>query len=1007
MMTLYKHVLMSLAFLTLVLLPGVKANGASDTVAPTVKITQPSKGSTLPASEILVLGTAIDNAGGSGVKKVEVKIDNGAFELASPQVPGDWSQWSILVVITTEGSHSIKARATDNAGKVRSQTITITIISEDTVPPMITAPADISTEAAGMTTPIVTLGSPVVADNLDPSPTVTNDAPTSFSLGSTMITWTATDFSGNSATDTQSVTVSDTTPPSITAPLDVVASPTGALTPVNLGEPSVTDLVDSSVVVTNDASQGGFPAGITTVTWTAVDDFGNVGTATQMVTITDGSAPSIIAPADITIEATGSLTSVELGYPVVSDNEDPSPVLTNNAPLSGLPVGTTIVTWTATDFSGASATATQTITVVDTTPPLMIPPADVNVEVIGGLTIVALGTSAVIDLVDPLPTATNNAPSEGFMPGTHTVVWTGADTYGNSASVTQTVTLTDSTPPSVFANRGGGTYTSPQSVLLTSSETGVEIFYTIDGSDPIFTGLEYSATPLNIAVDTTLKFYAVDASGNIGAVRTEVYDIEIVTEPVVVAQDSTSTTGQSLWSWRQVHAEFAGPSSVLVGKQIDSITLRLKKVGSPTGVAEIGVINPDLSMKKTFGTIDVSQVSSSYANYEFVLLGLLYTIQANDRIGIKYTGGTGTDYLAIMRDTDMADPFDGSNTYRAQYVSSWDYFPDHDLYFILKLNKPNFSGDAIPPSITAPLDVTFQATGLLTQINLGIPTVTDNLDPSPSISNDAPSSGFPVGTTIVRWTATDATGNSAVATQNITITVPGPEGPKIYLALFLQYVDVQEQVSVYLDNIIDSDKTRLRVKDGNYLGADYISAAQSLAGDEGVTFTDKQNLVDNVQLVKDLGFEFVEFNIEPGLSPSSDTADVVGALRAAADAAHSVGLEFRAIPSKSYTTNYGVEIAPFVDYYHVQAQSLQVDPDAYEAYVKDIVIDLRATNPELVITTQVSTQQGAAPGMDKLETMKEAFRRVADDVNGLTVWFGRDDITILSDFVEWFNLTYR
>ena len=49
----------------------------------------------------------------------------------------------------------------------------------------------------------------------------------------------------------------------------------------------------------------------------------------------DTTPPSISAPADRTVEATGTLTSVpNLGSPTVSDNKDPSPTVSNNAPAS-------------------------------------------------------------------------------------------------------------------------------------------------------------------------------------------------------------------------------------------------------------------------------------------------------------------------------------------------------------------------------------------------------------------------------------------------------------------------------------------------------------------------------------------------------------------------------------------------------------------------------------------------------------------------------------------------
>ena len=44
--------------------------------------------------------------------------------------------------------------------------------------------------------------------------------------------------------------------------------------------------------------------------------------------------------------------------------------ITNDAP-EVFPLGETIVTWTTTDASGNSASATQTISVIDTTSPVM------------------------------------------------------------------------------------------------------------------------------------------------------------------------------------------------------------------------------------------------------------------------------------------------------------------------------------------------------------------------------------------------------------------------------------------------------------------------------------------------------------------------------------------------------------------------------------------------------------------------------------------------------------
>ncbi|MBI3950073.1 MAG: HYR domain-containing protein [Acidobacteria bacterium] len=79
--------------------------------------------------------------------------------------------------------------------------------------------------------------------------------------------------------------------------------------------------------------------------------------------------------------------------------------------------------------------------------------------------------------------------------------------------------------------------------------------------------------------------------------------------------------------------------------------------------------------------------------------------------------------------------------------------------------------DTTPPTITCPPDITVASTAgscAATGVNLGIPTTSDNCG-SVTVSNSAPSS-FPVGRTVVTWTATDACGNRSTCTQLVTVT---------------------------------------------------------------------------------------------------------------------------------------------------------------------------------------------------------------------------------------------
>jgi hypothetical protein len=98
------------------------------------------------------------------------------------------------------------------------------------------------------------------------------------------------------------------------------------------------------------------------VTVTATDDAGNSSQVTFNVTVQDTTPPTVTAPANITIEATGPTTAVSLGTATATDLVDGTltPTPSDTGPFA---VGTTTVTWSATDAHGNTGTATQTVTV--------------------------------------------------------------------------------------------------------------------------------------------------------------------------------------------------------------------------------------------------------------------------------------------------------------------------------------------------------------------------------------------------------------------------------------------------------------------------------------------------------------------------------------------------------------------------------------------------------------------------------------------------------------------
>ncbi len=149
-----------------------------------------------------------------------------------------------------------------------------TVVVTDTVNPTITAP----TAVAFCIGNPVSLGTPITADNCAVASTI-NNAPSSFPLGTTVVTWTVTDSSGNSATATQDVTINALpTVGASVSPSDTVLFGT----PVTLNGTGATSYSWSGGVTDGIAFS---PASTATYTVTGTDGNGCSNTATQTVNV--------------------------------------------------------------------------------------------------------------------------------------------------------------------------------------------------------------------------------------------------------------------------------------------------------------------------------------------------------------------------------------------------------------------------------------------------------------------------------------------------------------------------------------------------------------------------------------------------------------------------------------------------------------------------------------------------------------------------------------------------
>lgn len=182
--------------------------------------------------------------------------------------------------------------------------------------PTITAPSEVTKEATGPSGAAVTYSASASSAlagirSFSCSP----KSGSTFAIGETTVTCSATDGHGNKATSTIKVIVTDKTPPVISGiPATIEKEATSASgAEVTYTNPSATDIVDGTVpVICTPASGSTFAIGETTVKCTATDSHGNTAEASFKVIVT---GTHILFKEWI---LTGSLTDHKLGQALFS-----------------------------------------------------------------------------------------------------------------------------------------------------------------------------------------------------------------------------------------------------------------------------------------------------------------------------------------------------------------------------------------------------------------------------------------------------------------------------------------------------------------------------------------------------------------------------------------------------------------------------------------------------------------------------------------------------------------
>ena len=345
------------------------------------------------------------------------------------------------------GTHAVTCDATDASGNAADPT-TFNVTVHDTTPPVVTVPASITAEATspqGVAVPFAASAEDIVDGAVTPVCKVGANIVQSgdlFPLGASTVECAATDNAGNTGSANFTITVVDTTPPTLSLPADITeeaTSPAGATVTYTA---SASDLVSGNVPATCAPVSGStFALGTTTVHCSATDAASNQASGEFTVTVRDTTPPAIAPHADVIAEATSAAGAiVNYALPATSDIVDGTGFAACVAtPGTQFPLGTSVVTCNATDNAGNIATSTTfNVIVRDTTPPAIAThDAVLATATASSQAIVAYTNPSANDLVDGVLETTCAPPSGStFHVGTTAVTCSVTDAAGNTATST-------------------------------------------------------------------------------------------------------------------------------------------------------------------------------------------------------------------------------------------------------------------------------------------------------------------------------------------------------------------------------------------------------------------------------------------------------------------------------------------------------------------------------------------------------------------------------------------
>ncbi|MEC9475666.1 MAG: HYR domain-containing protein [Planctomycetota bacterium] len=681
------------------------------------------------------------------------------------------------------GETTVSLTATDIHNNSTTVDFTVDVIDQE-APQILNTPADITSGTdAGECGASLTWDAPSATDNCEIDTFETSHTSGDFfDVGNTAVMLTATDIHGNTTTVAFVVIVEDTEDPEIAglpAGLSYNTEPGICTATATWTDPAITDNCGIDSSSSTHLPGEDFPVGTTEVTYSTVDIHGNTMEASFLVTVVDEEDPQIIdLPDRITIPTEPGLCEGIAGWtdPLTSDNCQVESLQSDVASGTALPVGETVVTYTATDVHGNTHSESFIVTVEDQEfPEILGTPANIEQHNDAGAcgSIVEWSEPTTTDNCGVETTVISHSSGEFFEVGLTEVTVTTTDIHGNSASASFTITINDTEDPVISGLPGGLSY---------ASETGF-CSATASWSDPVVSDNcdvdSLTATHLpgdTFEVGSTEVIYtATDIHGNeisasfLVLVVDEEYPVILDVPSDITVSNDPGVCGATV-SWQQ--ATPTDNCEVVVFEET-----HLPGTYFPVGTTPVTFAATDAEGNRTLASFDVTVID----NEDPELLGVPGNIEVSNDSGqcgavVNWTAVSAQDNCDTVDLQSSHSPGDefpiGTTSVSVTATDQYGNKTAGSFTVDVQDSELPLLGD-VPADITVSNDPG-QCNAL---VDWAAPSASDNCPGETLTVTPGSGSSFAVGTTEVRVTVTDAAGNAV--TDTFSVTVEDLEDPTI------------------------------------------------------------------------------------------------------------------------------------------------------------------------------------------------------------------------------------